>query len=93
MRPVTHVQIAESSGLPIGRVRWLAGKLDWTGCDLPTVMAWMRACHFNPSRQFREREFLRRSVLQAGCPMPHLKKLPPGEFKVAKRMLALIVKK
>jgi len=93
MRPLTHAEISERSGLPLGRVRWLAGKLDWKGCDLETIKAWIRGCNFAPSRQFREREFLKRSILRTDCPMPHLRALPRPEFALAQRMLKEIIRR
>jgi len=88
--PVTYADLAQATGMPVGRVRWLCGKRDWSGIDLTTVSLWLKACYFDTSRQFREMEFLRRTALQATVPFSHLSGLPRPEFRLAVRLIRTI---
>lgn len=85
--PISYEELAQSTGMPVGRVRWLCGKRDWRGVDVHLARTWLSACFFNARLQFREKEFLRRTALQANVPFSHLLGLPGPEFRQAVRLI------
>lgn len=43
-RPLTSQEIAQRSGLKVGKVEFLSEASDWTGIDVPTVKAFLHGC-------------------------------------------------
>ena len=84
MRALTNQEIADRSGLPIARIRWLVGRTSWESVQItpPDLAAYLAGCGITQKNMSAQIRYLVRSSRKSP-PMPHLSDLGP---KMRKRI-------
>ena len=72
-RPLTSKEIAQRSGLSLGKVEFLSEASSWNGIDVPTAKAFLRGCDVDI---FHRKDFHRIENYLAGT-MVKGKRFPP----------------
>lgn len=79
--PMTLREIAAASGLSYRKVKLISCMTEWDRVVVGDAAAFMGACGLRPGKMWRQRGFLKRSLL-SGRPLGFLDRLPAEERRL-----------